>query len=109
MESTLDVMQAEVASGKLQLRDGGARLREGVAEAAARLADALSSLTQHGATDLPWPLSCFQAASLHFIDADGRVQVCTCLEQPALRGRETALWRRSDRLRLPCNEVHTQA
>lgn len=100
-------MQAQVASGKLQLKDGGARLREGMAEAAARLADALSSLAQHSAADPPWPLSCFQAASLRFIDADGQIQVCTCLKQPALRGHDSALWHRSDRQRLPCNEVCT--
>ena len=104
LEILLDVMQAQVASGRLQLRDGGARLREGVAEAAARLADTLSSLAQHSAADPPWPLSCFQAASLRFIDADGQIQVCTCLKQPALHGRDSALWQRQDRQRLPGNE-----
>ena len=67
--------QADAASGKLQLKDSGARLQEGISETAARLAHVLSTLAQHGAAEPPWPAQCFQSTSLRFIDADGQVQV----------------------------------
>ncbi len=69
-------VQADAASGKLQLKDSGARLQEGISETAARLAQALFTLAQHGAAEPHWPPQCFQTSSLHFIDADGQVQVC---------------------------------
>lgn len=80
--------QADAASGKLQLKDSGARLQEGISETAARLAQALSTLAQHDAAEPHWPAQCFQSSSLHFIDADGQVQVCAltadtlCLRVP---------------------------
>ena len=67
--------QADAASGKLQLKDSGARLREGISETAARLAQALSTLAQRSAAEPPWPPQCFQSSSLHFIDSDGQLQV----------------------------------
>ena len=69
-------VQADAAAGKLQLKDSGARLQEGISETAARLAQALSTLAQHGAAEPQWPPQCFQLRSLHFIDVDGQVQVC---------------------------------
>lgn len=78
-------MQANVASGRLQLRDGGERLQEGIGAAAASLARALGALAQRGAADPPWPAACFQSACLRFIDADGQVQVSACpTTQPSL-------------------------
>ena len=68
-------VQADAASGKLQLKDSGARLHEGISETAARLAQVLSTLAQHGAAEPHWPPQCFQSCSLHFIDVDGQVQV----------------------------------
>ena len=68
--------QVDAASGKLQLKDSGARLQEGISETAARLAQVLSTLAQHDAAEPHWPPQCFQSSSLHFIDADGQVQVC---------------------------------
>ena len=68
-------MQANVVSGRLQLKDGGERLQEGIGATAASLARALGALAQHSAADPPWPAACFQASCLRFIDADGQVQV----------------------------------
>ena len=68
-------MQADVASGRLQLKDGGERLQEGIGAAAASLARALGALAQRGAADPPWPPACFQSGCLRFIDADGQIQV----------------------------------
>ena len=68
-------MQADVASGRLRLKDGGERLQEGISATAASLARALGGQAQRGAADPPWPFACFQPACLRFIDADGQVQV----------------------------------
>ncbi len=71
----VSVMQADILSGKLQLKDSGARLQEGISETAARLAQALSSLAQRGTAETLWPAQSFQSTSIRFIDADGQVQV----------------------------------
>ena len=76
--------QADAASGKLQLKDSGALLQEGISETAARLAQALSTLAQHGAAEPQWPPQCFHSSSLHFVDADGQVQVCVLPEDALL-------------------------
>ena len=46
-------MQANVVSGRLQLKDGGERLQEGIGATAASLARALGALAQHSAADPP--------------------------------------------------------
>ena len=76
-------MQADVASGQLQLKDDGERLQEGIGAAAASLARALGALAQRGAADPPWPAACFQSSCLRFIDADGQVQVSAGLDHSA--------------------------
>ena len=87
-------MQADAASGRLQLKDGGERLREGVSATAASLASALCALAQRGTADPPWPAACFLSSCLRFIDADGQVQVSVQLTTQLYLVVET-IWARA--------------